>query len=336
MLNNEHFYNRTIRKIVVAFGTMFNDLHIVRYNKDGTVPYEKFKVPLNYGAKEKYITRITSDPTLTKSIATTVPRISFDMTGMSYDTARKLPSTLRNFAANTATTVKTQYVPVPYDFSFSLSIYVRNTEDGTQILEQILPFFTPDFNVTIDFIPTMGKKYDMPIILNSVNSTIDYEGDLMSTRLITWDLEFTAKGYIWPPVLSASVIRQANSSIYLETRAKDAQKVYVNYANGVGYFATNEIVRVSDKNIFGEVLYFSNNAAGVANTATLVVGYLNNYLSANDVLVGDRSNATYTITSIDTNPLKSVLIVTTPNPITALPDDEFGFSETITDFPKIV
>jgi hypothetical protein len=334
MLGNDHFYNRTIRKVVVAFGTMFNDIHVVRYNKAGTTSYEKFKVPLNYGAKEKYITRINSDPTLTKSIATSVPRMSFDMTGMSYDTARKLPSTVRNFAANTSTTVKTQFVPVPYDFSFSLSIYVRNTEDGTQILEQILPFFTPDFNVTINFIPSMGKKYDMPVILNSVNTTTDYEGDMMSTRLITWDLEFTAKAYIWPPVIAAEVIRQANTSIYLETSARNAQKVFVNYANGVGYFASNEIVRVSDKNIFGEVIYFSNNAAGVANTATLVVGYLNDYLSANDVLVGDRSNATYTITSIDTNPLKSILVVTTPNPNNAEPDDEFGFSETVTNFPN--
>jgi hypothetical protein len=336
MLGNDHFYNRTIRKVVVAFGTMFNDIHLVRYNKAGTTSYEKFKVPLNYGAKEKYITRINADPTLTKSIATTVPRMSFDMTGMSYDTARKLPSTVRNFAANNATTVKTQFVPVPYDFTFSLSIYVRNTEDGTQILEQILPFFTPDFNVTINFIPSMGKKYDMPVILNSVNTTTDYEGDMTSTRLITWDLEFTAKAYIWPPVIDAEVITQANSSIYIETRTKDAQKVYVNYANGVGYFASNEIVRVSDKNIFGEVLYFSNNAVGAANVATLIVGYLNDYLSANDVIVGDRSNATYTITSIDTNPLKSLLIITKPNPINAEPDDEFGFSETVTNFPNII
>jgi hypothetical protein len=336
MLGNDHFYNRTIRKVVVAFGTMFNDIHLVRYNKAGTTSYEKFKVPLNYGAKEKYITRINSDPTLTKSIATTVPRMSFDMTGMSYDTARKLPSTVRNFAANNATTVKTQFVPVPYDFTFSLSIYVRNTEDGTQILEQILPFFTPDFNVTINFIPSMGKKYDMPVILNSVNTTTDYEGDMMSTRLITWDLEFTAKAYIWPPVIDAEVITQANSSIYVETRTKDAQKVYVNYANGVGYFASNETVRVSDKNIFGEVLYFSNNAVGAANVATLIVGYLNDYLSANDVIVGDKSNATYTITSIDTNPLKSLLIITKPNPINAEPDDEFGFSETVTNFPNII
>jgi hypothetical protein len=97
-----------------------------------------------------------------------------------------------------------------------MSIYVRNTEDGTQILEQILPFFTPDFTVTVDFIQPMDQKYDMPIILNSVNTTTDYEGDMMSTRLITWDLEFTAKGYIWPAVKSGKVIRQANTNIYLQ------------------------------------------------------------------------------------------------------------------------
>jgi hypothetical protein len=170
MLGNEHFYNRTIRKVVVAFGTMFNDIHVVRYNKAGTTAYEKFKVPLNYGAKEKYITRLTSDPTLTKSIATSVPRISFDMTGMTYDSSRKLPSTVRNFAAETATAVKTQYVPVPYDFSFSLSIYVRNTEDGTQILEQILPFFTPDFNVTIDFIRTVANRKRFEIAFGNGHS----------------------------------------------------------------------------------------------------------------------------------------------------------------------
>ena len=196
MLGNDHFYNRTIRKVVVAFGTMFNDIHVVRYNKTGTTEYEKFKVPLNYGSKEKYLVRLASDPTLTKSIATTVPRISFDLTGMTYDASRKLPSTVRNFAQETSTSVKTQFVPVPYDFQFSLSIYVRNTEDGTQILEQILPFFTPDFNVTIDFIPSMGKKYDMPVILNSVSNEVDYEGDFMNTRLIIWNLEFTAKAYI--------------------------------------------------------------------------------------------------------------------------------------------
>ena len=216
MLGNAPFYNRTIRKIVVAFGTVFNDIYLVRYTKDGLTAKETIKVPLNWGAKEKYITRLTSDPTLTKSIATTLPRISFDMTGMSYDSSRKLPSTMRNFSANTANSIKSQFVSVPYNFDFSLSIYVRNTEDGTQILEQILPFFTPDCSVTVDFIPSMEPKYDMPIILNSVSNEVDYEGEMMTTRMIIWNLEFTAKGHIWPPVKTGKVITSANTNIFIE------------------------------------------------------------------------------------------------------------------------
>jgi hypothetical protein len=232
MLSNNHFYHRTIRKIVVAFGTIFNDIQLVRYTKDQRTERERFKVPLSYGSKEKYMTRITTDPDLQKSVQVIVPRISFEMTGISYDPSRKQISSLRNFApatANTSTRLNTQFAPIPYDFNFSLSIYVRNTEDGTQILEQILPFFTPDFNVTVDFIPEMNQKYDLPIILNSVNPTTDYEGDFMTTRLITWDLEFTVKGYVWPSVNTSKYIRQANTNIYLSEDPTN----YVTTSNGI-------------------------------------------------------------------------------------------------------
>ena len=329
MLNNPHFYHRTIRKVVVAFGTIFNDLYVLRQSSSGK-NLERFKVPLNYGAKEKYIVRLTSDPTLTKSIATMVPRISFELTGMTYDESRKLPSTLRNFTANTSTAINTQFVPVPYNYSFSMSIYVRNTEDGAQIMEQILPFFTPDYTVTVDFINSMGHKYDMPIILNSVSNQTDYEGDMMSTRLIIWNLEFTAKGYIWPPVQNAEVIRQANTSVYYETSSRNAQKVYVDYANGAGYLNQTENIHVSNRGVTGQMVYFSNNDTGV-----IVVDNLNKLLQANDVIVGDFTNASYRVTSIDTNPLKSVLIVTQPAPNTALPNQSFGFSETIYEYPSI-
>ena len=336
MLGNAQFYHRTIRKMVVVFGTLFNDLEIVRYTQAG-VPKEKWKVPLTYSPKERFLTAITSDPNLIKSINTVVPRMSFNLDSLEYDVQRKQVSTLMNFAkSDVNNSVSTQFVPIPYNFQFSLSIYVRNTEDGTQILEQILPFFTPDFNVTVDFIPEMDQKYNVPIILDSVASTVEYEGGMSegSTRLILWDLTFTAKGYIWPPVKSGKYIKTANTNSFIDLTTKDIQKVYVDYANGVSYFASNETVRVSDKNIFGEVLYFSNNAIGASNSATLVVGYLNDYLNVGDVLVGDKSNANYTITSIDTNPLRSILVVTTPNPIGAEPDDEFGFSETVVNFPN--
>ena len=328
MLGNANFYNRTIRKIVVAFGTVFNDIYLVRYTKDGLTAKETIKVPLNWGAKEKYITRLTADPTLTKSIATTLPRISFEMTGMSYDSSRKLPTTVRNFSANNSTSIKTQYVPVPYNFDFSLSIYVRNTEDGTQILEQILPFFTPDFSVTVDFIPLMDPKYDMPIILNSVSNEVDYEGDMMATRMIIWNLEFTAKGHIWPPVKTGKVITTANTNLFIEPNSKIEQQVYVDFANGVGRFSDSETLRVSGKDVYGKVVYFSN-----ANNGILVVQSLNEYLQVGDVVRGDFTGATFTIKTADKSPLVSSIINTRPKPLDAEPDDEFGFSETKTDGP---
>lgn len=325
MLGNATFYNRTIRKIVVAFGTVFNDIYLVRYTKDGLTAKETIKVPLNWGAKEKYLTRLTADPTLTKSIATTVPRISFEMTGMSYDSSRKLPTTVRNFSANNATTVNAQYVPVPYNFDFSLSIYVRNTEDGTQILEQILPFFTPDFSVTVDFIPLMDPKYDMPIILNSVSNEVDYEGDMMATRLIIWNLEFTAKSHIWPPVKTGKIINVANTNLYIQPNSLLEQQVFVDFANGVGRFSDSETIRVTDRDVHGTVSYFSN-----VNNGILIVQSLNDYLVVGDVVRGDFTGATFTIKTADKTPLKSTTITTRPKPLTAEPDDEFGFSETVT------
>jgi len=148
--------------------------------------------------------------------------------------------------------------------------------------------------------------------------------------LIIWNLEFTAKGYVWPPVQNAEVIRQANTSVYYETSSRNSQKVYVDYANGVGYFNQTENIHVANRGVTGQVVYFSNNDTGV-----LIVDNLNKLLEANDKVVGDTTNASFTITTIDTNPLKSVLIVTQPAPNTALPNQAFGFSETISEYPNI-
>lgn len=329
MLGNNHFYNRTIRKVIVAFGTMFNDIVLVRYNKAGTTEFERTRVPLSYGAKEKYLTRLTSDPNLTKSINVYVPRISFDLVGLSYDSSRKFNSINRNFGVNQDTgIVSAQFAPVPYNFEFDLSIYVRNQEDGTQILEQILPFFTPDFTVTVDFAPKVGRKYDMPVMLNSVSPEIDYEGDFSTTRLIIWNLNFTVKGYIFPPSTDVGLIEQANTNIYTDSRNTLYQKVYVDSANGVGVYTTGEVIRVPQRNITGTVTYFANNSTG-----TLIVSDLNELLEEDDVIVGDYSNAVYTVDTVDLNPLKTVSIVTTPDPTTANAGDNFGFIETITEFP---
>jgi len=332
MLNNDHFYNRTIRKVIVAFGSVFNDIEIIRYNKAQTTEYERIRVPLSYGPKEKYLTRITTDPNLTKSIATVVPRIGFDLSSLSYDVNRKLNTMSRNTAIQNNGSIAGQYNPVPYDFDFDMAIYVRNIEDGTQILEQILPFFTPDFTVTVNLNEAMGRKYDMPIILNSVSSEIDYESDMTTTRLIIWNLSFTAKGYIFPAVKTdAKIINQANTNFYIDSRNTQSQQVYVDKANSSGVFTTNETYREITTGKTGTIVYYANNTTG-----SLVVTNVSDLLDEGDEIIGDYSHSRAIINTVDVNPLKTVSVVITTNPYGKLPNSDFGYTTTRKEFPKTI
>ena len=203
------FYHQTIRKYVAVFGTLFNDINIERKNSSGDV-VERLKVPLAYGPKQKWLLAIQDTTADRKVVATRTPRMGFSMTGISYDTARKLNTIGRNVKANTSSTTTsmvTMYNPVPYNFDFQLFILVKNAEDGTQILEQILPYFTPEFTVTVNTIPDMNIKADVPITLNSADVADEYEGDLSARRTITWTLSFTLKGFIYPNVTSGQIIK---------------------------------------------------------------------------------------------------------------------------------
>ena len=203
------FYHQTIRKYVAVFGTLFNDINIERKNSAGVI-VERLKVPLAYGPKQKWLLAIQDTTADRKVTATRTPRMGFAMTGVSYDSVRKLNTIGRNVAANTsstATNMTTMYNPVPYNFDFQLFILVKNAEDGTQILEQILPFFTPEFTLTVNTIPAMDIKADVPILLNSASVADEYEGDLSARRTITWTLDFTLKGFIYPNVTSGQIIK---------------------------------------------------------------------------------------------------------------------------------
>ena len=203
------FYHQTIRKYVAVFGTLFNDINIERKNSAGVV-VERMKVPLAYGPKQKWLLAIQETSAERKVTATRTPRMGFAMTGVTYDSVRKLNTIGRNVVANTSSTstnMTTMYNPVPYNFDFDLFILVKNAEDGTQILEQILPYFTPEFTVTVNTIPDMNIKADVPILLNSSDVADEYEGDLSARRTITWTLSFTLKGFIYPNVTSGQVIK---------------------------------------------------------------------------------------------------------------------------------
>ena len=197
------YYHQTIRKYVVLFGTLFNDLNIEKKDSSGNVTSRQ-KVPIAYGPKQKFLQRIRQDPNLTKQVAIQLPRMGFEMTSITYDPIRKLNSVGKILNRATATqglgTMQKMFNPVPYNMDFQLFVFVDNAEDGTQILEQILPFFTPEFNVTINAIPSMGVKLDVPISFNSASLEDSYDGDLTTRRTMIWTLDFFMKGFLYPDI----------------------------------------------------------------------------------------------------------------------------------------
>ena len=254
MLGN-YFYHEIIRKTVIAFGTLFNDIH-VRHDDQAGNPLSELKVPVAYGPRQKFLARIQQQPELNKATQITLPRMSFEITSISYDATRKagITQTFKAADSTDGNKMKKVFMPVPYNLGFELNILVKLQDDGLQILEQILPFFQPGFTLSIDLVKSIGEKRDVPMILNSINQQDDYEEDFSTRRALIYTLGFTAKTYLFGPV--------AESSSGL------IKKVQVDYS-------TNTDVKNSKREV------------------------------------------RYTVT---------------PNPVSAGPDDDFGFSETTSFF----
>ena len=216
----DQYYNGVIRKYVIAFGSLFNDIVIQRLNKAGE-KIQSIQVPLAYGPKEKFLVRLRQDPNLSQEVAITLPRMGFEITEMTYNGTRKLSSTLRNVIINTSDNnrIKNQYVPVPYDFGFTLSVFVKNADDGAQIIEQILPYFRPEFTLNLRLIPELNIIVDTPVILNSVSIEDTYEGDFDTRRALVYNLSFIVKGYLYGPVSTSGVIKRSQVFFYQDTAA---------------------------------------------------------------------------------------------------------------------
>ena len=218
----EHFYHKKIRNTVIAFGTIFNNVNIKRLDSSGN-PVQNIKVPLSYSPKEKFLARLDAQQDLTgddSKVAITLPRMSFEVTGYSYDGSRKLNKNqkITKVTTNADTSkMNSQYMPVPYDVNFGLSVYVANSDDGLQIIEQILPYFQPDYTVTMIESSTMDTKRDIPIVLNSVDYEDSYTGSLTSSRRIIYTLSFTAKIYLFGPISTSAVIKTVSADLYSDT-----------------------------------------------------------------------------------------------------------------------
>jgi len=292
-----YFYHQTSRKMVVAFGSLFNNIEVRRTDSSDAVT-EVIKIPLSYGPKDKMLIRISQDPNLNPKVALTVPRMGFELTAMSYDGARKLNTMGRNVKKGT-TGLKKQFNPVPYNWDFSLYVFVKNAEDGTQILEQILPFFTPDFTVTMTLISGMTVKMDIPLVLNSVTSEDSYEGDFATRRSIIWTLSFIMKGFLYPSVTdNAKVITSSVVDTHIMSAATAADPIYIvaedstPYAQNYMILDKHEIDDATRIRMLSEVSEVASSAGQTVSRTTVE-----------------------------------------PTSTGALTDDDFGFSETFEFFP---
>jgi hypothetical protein len=203
------FYHQSLRKYVIMFGNMFNDIVIRRYNVSGN-PTQAVAVPLAYGPKEKFLVRITQDPDLDQQIAIQLPRMGFEMTTLNYDGTRRLTGVTRNVrVVSDKEKLDYNYAPVPYDLQFNLYAYVRNADDGAQILEQIVPYFGPEWTNQVRILPQTNIVQDVPTILNTVSIEDTYEGDFNQRRALIYTFDFTVKAYFYGPVRRAGIIKRS-------------------------------------------------------------------------------------------------------------------------------
>ena len=219
-----HFYNKSVRNTVIAFGSLFNNIKVSRKNSAG-VEIKQIQIPLSYGNKSKFIRRLREEYSLKSGVevSMTLPRIGFELTSVEYDTSRKVNTLNKLYANDTSSAssgiIKSNYSSVPYNLNFGLHIMTETVDDGLQILEQIVPYFTPEFTITLNLIDDLHQKVDIPIVLNSTVVESEYEGAMLTSdiRSVMWNLEFTAKSYMYSPVKTTGVIKKAITVLYDST-----------------------------------------------------------------------------------------------------------------------
>ena len=211
---NQFFAYGTLKNYVIYFGTLFSNIQIERDDTDGTA-IQTIKVPLSYGPKEKFLARLEGNPNIDKPVAMSLPRMSFEIKDIVYDATRHISSISKVYGASPTSPnkVEYQYAPVPYNIHMELSIMVKNAEDGTRIVEQILPFFSPQWTASIRLNPAIDKSYDVPIVIDGVEHVDTYEGNFIQRRALIWTLYFTMKGYLFGPTKEAKVIKEADINL---------------------------------------------------------------------------------------------------------------------------
>jgi len=331
----EYFYNEILRRTVIAFGTLFNNISIKHTNSSNQVVSE-VKVPLAYGPTQKFLARLTQSPDLNKAVAMTLPRMSFEFTGLTYDSSRKVTTT-QTFTSKSATdgsVTKKAYMPVPYNMQFELSIMSKLNDDALQIIEQILPYFQPSYNLTVELVDEIDEKRDIPIILENVTMQDDYEGDFSTRRVLLYTLRFTAKTFLFGPVTTATkdIIKTSKVSFISGTDLTNTSRelAYTARPRAIKNYTGTIVTTLAKDVTTTDTLITVDSAASISANTYLDIGGEEVYvkLKSGNVLTVRRGEDDTTITShLKGDPVKSI---TTSDNVLIQDGDDFGFSGTTT------
>ena len=330
----QYYYHEILRKTIISFGTIFNDIHI-RHRDGAGQESSDMRVPLAYGPMQKFLARLEQQADLNRAVQITLPRMSFETTNIAYDATRKGGIT-QTFKATDGSKLRKVFMPVPYNIGFELNILVKLNDDALQIVEQILPYFQPSFNVTIDLINVIGEKRDVPIVLDNISFQDDYEGDFTTRRALIYTLNFTAKTYLFGPVSDSSegLIKKVQVDYYASVDTENARRE-------LRYSATPQARQdYNDDNTteLKENLTKTKTRMDVGATSALAVDMriiidkeimkIKEIVDANTIIVfrGYESIATTHTkgTSID--------VLTAADDALVEPDDDFGFNGVIEVF----
>jgi hypothetical protein len=276
----EYFYNEILRRTIVSFGSLFNNISIQHTNGSDAV-VSNLKVPLAYGPTQKFLARLEQAPNLNQPVQMSLPRMSFEFTGLTYDTSRKVTTTQTFLSAVSTDKTKPRksYMPVPYNMSFELSIMSKLNDDMLQIVEQIVPYFQPAYTMSVDLVETIGEKRDIPVVLEGISMQDDYEGEYSTRRVLIYTLRFTAKTYLFGPVIDVS---------------KDIiQKVSVGYISGdrtnsPSREVTYSVEPVATKSYTNNII--TNLSKDISNIATIIEVDNASSISIGGVLIIDNEN----------------------------------------------
>ena len=333
----EYFYHEILRRTVISFGSLFNNIQIKHKDANGNVT-SSIKVPLAYGPTQKFLARLEQSPNLNKPVQITLPRMSFEFVGLNYDGSRKVTTTQTFITSivGVGTDIRKAYMPVPYNMAFELSIYTKLNDDMLQIIEQILPYFQPSYNLTVDLVETIGEKRDIPVVIENINIQDDYEGDYTTRRSLIYTLRFTAKTYLFGPISSSSaaakdIIKKVSVG-YVSgdvTKTPTREITYSVEPRALQSYTNNTVTNLSQDIAVDSTNITVNDASSITENTYIVIDDEEMYVdkkSGNTLTVKRGADATTSQSHVAGAAVK--LITSADNELIQVGDD-FGFSDSL-------